>query len=122
MRRFVQLRSFKFTYSLPAGILLAGLAVTALPVSAADADGAKLVQERRCYPCHNQSENLLGPSYNAIAERHAERKDAMVDVLAEKIIVGGAGNWGVVPMVPNQQVSRDEARVIAKWILSLEMK
>ena len=101
-------------------LILSGLLATALPLPAADADGARLVQERRCYPCHNQSENLLGPPYTAIAERHAKNKDAMVEVLAEKIIVGGAGNWGVVPMVPNEQVSREEARVIAQWILDQE--
>lgn len=100
--------------------LVAGLLGLALPAAAADADGAKLVQKHRCYPCHAMTENLLGPSYTAIAVRHAARNDAMVEVLAEKIITGGAGNWGVVPMVPNEQVSLDEARLIAKWILELE--
>jgi len=98
-------------------ILAATLASLACQVQAADAAGAKLVQERRCYPCHDMTNTLIGPPYQAIALRHAANKDFMVDVLAEKIIVGGAGNWGVVPMVPNEQVSRDEARVIAKWIL-----
>ncbi len=36
-----------------------------------------------------------------------------------KIIVGGTGNWGVVPMVPNEHVSIDEARAISRWILDL---
>jgi len=98
-------------------LLTAGLLGSIFPVTAADADGARLVQERRCYPCHSQTETLLGPSYTAIAERHAKSKDAMIEVMAEKIIVGGAGNWGVVPMVPNEQVSREEARIIAQWIL-----
>ena len=88
-------------------------------VSAAgtDTDGEKLVVKHRCYPCHSASENLLGPAYEAIAIRHAANKEAMVEVLAEKIIVGGAGNWGVVPMVPNEQVDKEDARVIARWIL-----
>lgn len=89
---------------------------------AADLDGANLTQERRCYACHDITDYLLGPPYTAIAVRHAERKDILVEVLAEKIIVGGAGNWGVVPMVPNEHVSMDEARAIAKWILNLESK
>ena len=90
--------------------------------AAADLDGEKLAQERRCYACHNMEDNLLGPPYRSIALRHAGRKDVMVEVLAEKIIVGGAGNWGLVPMVPNEHVSRDEARAIAKWILNLKKK
>lgn len=93
-----------------------------LTLSAAETDGEKLVMEKRCYACHNMNDNLLGPSYSAIALRHADRKDVMVEVLAEKIIVGGAGNWGIVPMVPNEQVSIEEARVIARWILDLEDK
>ena len=44
----------------------------------------------------------------------------MIDVLAQKIIDGGAGNWGVVPMVPNEHVSLDEARQIVAWILGLK--
>ena len=113
----------KFEFgSVARAILTTGLLVTALPLPAADADGARLVQERRCYPCHNLTETLIGPPYQAIAERHAKNKDAMAEVLAEKIILGGAGNWGVVPMVPNEQVSPAEARVIAKWILDQEKK
>ena len=88
--------------------------------AAADEDGARLVQERRCYGCHDMKQNLIGPSYQAIAVRHAARKDVMVEVLAEKIVAGGAGNWGLVPMVPNEQVSPAEARIIARWILNLK--
>ncbi|TAJ94195.1 MAG: c-type cytochrome [Gammaproteobacteria bacterium] len=88
--------------------------------SAADADGATLVQARRCYGCHQMTQALIGPAYTAIATRHAANKPVMEKVLARKIIDGGAGNWGVVPMVPNEQVSEDEARVIARWILNLK--
>ena len=119
LKRKIDMHSMRASAGL---ILFAGLLTTATPLLAAGTDGAKLVQERRCYPCHSQSETLIGPSYAAIAERHAKNKDAMVEVLAEKIIVGGAGNWGVVPMVPNEQVSQEEARVIAKWILDQDKK
>lgn len=96
------------------------LSVGQLVRAATVADGARLVQERRCYGCHELKRNLIGPSYQAIAVRHAARKDVMVEVLAEKIITGGAGNWGVIPMVPNEQVSQAEARTIARWILNLK--
>ncbi len=83
-------------------------------------DGAALVQERYCYGCHNLTETLIGPSYQSIATLHRARNDIMVEILANKIIVGGAGNWGVVPMVPNEHVSMEEARIIADWILNLD--
>ncbi len=76
-----------------------------------------LLRERGCYACHAMTETLIGPPYTAIAQRHAARKDVMIEVLAHKIIVGGAGNWGVVPMVPSEQVTEDEARAMARWIL-----
>jgi len=83
------------------------------------ADGARLVEEARCNACHRLDEPSLGPPYVAIAARHAPNKDVMVEVLAHKIVHGGGGNWGVVPMVPNQWVSADDARTMAEWILGL---
>lgn len=89
-------------------------------VSAADLDGEVLVKTKRCVACHDQSQTLIGPPYEAIAARHAANKELMVEVLAHKIIVGGAGNWGVVPMVPNEHVSLEEARAMVRWILDLQ--
>ena len=85
----------------------------------AQEDGEALIQKARCYACHQLSDTLLAPPYTAIAARHAPRKDVMVDVLARKIVRGGGGNWGFVPMVPNQWVTIEEARVMSEWILSL---
>lgn len=41
-------------------------------------------------------------------------------VLARKIVLGGGGSWGLVPMVPNEHVTLDEARAMAEWILALD--
>lgn len=82
-------------------------------------EGARLVEESRCYTCHQLRESLLGPPYLAIAARHAARKDIMTEVLARKIVYGGGGSWGLVPMVPNQWVTLDDARVMSAWILDL---
>ncbi|HLB30775.1 MAG TPA: c-type cytochrome [Gammaproteobacteria bacterium] len=100
-------------------LLITGSGCLSGAVSAADTDGAILVQERRCYGCHHITQALIGPAYTAIAARHAANKPIMEKALARKIVDGGAGNWGVVPMVPNEQVSEDEARAIARWILNL---
>jgi cytochrome c len=93
-------------------------AALAAPTFAQD-DASALVIEKRCNACHEQSDPSLGPPWQAIAARHAARKDLMVDVLATKIVHGGGGNWGNVPMVPNQRVSLIEAKRMAAWILSL---
>ncbi len=102
----------RFTYLL----LLLGL----LPVATfAQDEGENLVTSKMCYACHQLDGASLGPPWRAIAARHVARRDVMVEVLAGKIIRGGGGNWGLVPMVPNQRVSEAEARVMAQWILSL---
>jgi cytochrome c551/c552 len=91
-----------------------------LSISAKELSGQDLVITNRCYGCHHETQTLIGPPYIAIAARHHINKDVMVNVLAEKILLGGGGNWGVVPMVPNEHVSRDDALAIARWILNLQ--
>jgi cytochrome c len=98
-------------------LFLLGAAFAAPAV--AQEDAATLVIEKRCNACHELSAASLGPPWQAIAARHAARKELMQDVLATKIIHGGGGSWGNVPMVPNQRVSLDEAQRMAAWILSL---
>ena len=104
---------------LAACISMSGLFWSFSPLVSAQDDGERLVEEARCYACHHLTDTLLGPPYQAIAARHAPRKDVMTDVLARKIVHGGGGNWGQVPMVPNQWVSIEEARVMSAWILDL---
>jgi len=103
--------------------MLVAVALLPLAFNAAAADQADvsaLVAEKRCGACHELTRMLIGPPYRAIAARHAAQKEVMVEVLARKIIVGGAGNWGVVPMVPNEHVTLEEARAISRWILELD--
>jgi cytochrome c len=111
--------------------LLAVRLLAALPLAwcaphlaAESLDIATLAEQQRCNACHHESEPLLGPPWIAIAARHAAQAEVMgdgiVEVLAQKIISGGAGNWGVVPMVPNEQVTIEQARAMARWILELE--
>lgn len=83
----------------------------------AQEQGESLLSEKMCYACHQLDSTSIGPPWQAIAVRHADRKDLVTDVLAGKIIRGGGGNWGLVPMVPNQRVSEAEAMLMATWIL-----
>ena len=100
-------------------MLLAGTLLVSL-VSVAEAqtaDAASLLQSYKCYACHHETETLLGPPYRAIAARHTAGGEQVAEALAEKVILGGGGNWGVVPMVPNERVSRQDALTMARWIL-----
>lgn len=100
-------------------MLALALAGSSLGAAAAQAPGAKLFEQKRCYICHEAEKVSLGPPLKAIAARHKARRDVMSEVLARKIVHGGGGSWGVVPMVPNQWVSPEEARAMADWILGL---
>jgi cytochrome c len=81
-------------------------------------DVPSLLQQRRCVACHDTKSTLIGPPYMVVASRHASDGPAAAEVLAHKIVLGGGGSWGAVPMPPSEEVSLDEARSIAKWILA----
>ena len=100
-------------------LLLATVLATSPLFAQEGAEGAKLVQEYRCYACHDMDKALIGPPYRAIAARHASKMEVMEKVLATKIILGGGGNWGMVPMVPNEHVPEQDALAISRWILGL---
>ncbi len=99
------------------------LAVLLAPASRADTAPlpAQLVAQR-CNACHAMTDALIGPPLLAVAARHSADADreVTVEVLAYKIVHGGGGNWGVVPMVANDHVSMDEARVLARLILAFK--
>lgn len=90
-----------------AGVMSAG---------AVQADEA-LAKSKNCLTCHQVDKKVVGPSYKDVANKYTAKDEAM---LAEKIIKGGKGNWGPVPMPPNPKVTPDEASKLAKWILSLK--
>jgi cytochrome c551/c552 len=55
----------------------------------------------------------VGPSYKDVAAKYAKDKGA-VDMLAAKIIKGGSGVWGPVPMPANAQVNDAEAKKLVE--------
>ena len=96
--------------------LLAAAAL--LSAGAAQADEA-LAKAKNCLACHQTDKKLVGPSYKDVAKKFAGQKDAEAK-LADKVIKGGSGVWGPVPMPPNATVKPEEATKLVKWILSLK--
>jgi cytochrome c len=90
------------------------LSVFGSSVASANPDLAKA---KNCASCHSADKGILGPSYQAVAQKYVNDKNA-VSKLTEKVIAGGMGVWGKIPMPANPQVSKDEAEVLVKWILS----
>jgi cytochrome c len=67
--------------------------------------------------CHAVDKKIVGPAYKEVAAKYKGDK-AAVDKLASKIIKGGAGVWGAVPMPANPQVSEADAKKLATWVMS----
>lgn len=95
---------------------LLALAMTLTVAAPAMADLA-LAKSKNCMACHAVDKKLVGPSYKDVAAKYAGQKDA-VDKLAAKIIKGGSGVWGPVPMPPNAQVSEADAKTLAAWVMA----
>jgi len=98
--------------------VLITLALTLSVAAPAMADLA-LAQSKNCMACHAVDKKLVGPSYKDVAGKYAGQKDA-ADKLAAKIVKGGSGVWGPVPMPANTQVSEADAKKLAAWILTLK--
>ena len=78
---------------------------------------ADLAKAKNCMACHAVANKLVGPSYKDVAAKYEGQKGAE-DKLVQKVMKGGAGVWGPVPMPANPQVSEDEARSLVKWIMT----
>ena len=92
------------------------LAMTLSVAVPAMADQA-LATSKNCMACHAMDKKLVGPSYKDVAAKYAGQKDA-VEKLAVKIIKGGSGVWGPIPMPPNAQVSEEDAKKLATWVMT----
>ena len=98
--------------------ILLALSLTAAAVVPAMADEA-LAKAKNCMACHAVANKVVGPAYKDVAKKYAGDKTA-ADKLAAKIVKGGSGVWGAVPMPANPQVSEAEAKKLAAWVLSLK--
>lgn len=92
------------------------LAITAATPALAD---QALATSKNCMACHALDKKLVGPSYKDVAAKYAKDKGA-VDMLAAKIIKGGSGVWGPVPMPANAQVNEAESKKLVAWILAMK--
>lgn len=84
-------------------------------------DGKALIAKSDCLACHKIDTKLVGPAYTAVAEKYPQNQTS-VDTLAKKIIKGGKGVWGPVPMVPHPTVAPADAGKMIKYILTLNSK
>lgn len=82
--------------------------------------GLELIAKSDCLTCHKVDEKLTGPSYREVANKYASQAPGIIPQLAEKIIKGGTGVWGQVPMLPHPAVTQADAEKMVKYILLLK--
>jgi cytochrome c len=84
-----------------------------------DKKGIVLVRKSDCITCHSENEKLIGPAFKDIAERYPATKNNL-SKLSEKIITGGSGSWGKLPMTRHADLTKTEAETIVKYIFLLK--
>jgi len=81
--------------------------------------GLALVAKSDCLTCHERSEKKIGPAYKDVAAKYAG-SDTAISYLTKKIIAGGSGVWGTVPMTPHAGLSQADAEQMVKYVLLLK--
>lgn len=101
------------------GIAAAAAMLIAGQVAAADAPAPK--EAAACLACHQVAVKVVGPAYKDVAKKYAGDKAAL-DKLTKKVIAGGKGVWGEIPMPPRggTALKDDEIKKVVAWVLSLK--
>ncbi len=95
----------------------AALAAALSSPAHADAASEKLLKDKGCTACHANDKKVIGPAYKDVAKKYKGDANAPA-MLAEKIVKGGQGVWGPIPMPPNK-VTPDEAKSMVVYILAM---
>jgi cytochrome c len=100
------------------------VAPAAPPAAAASEKGLELIGASDCTTCHRlhkaSAGASIGPSYSEVAAKYSPAADTTVDRLVHKIISGGAGVWGAVPMTPHPALTPADVKEMVTYILTLK--
>ena len=82
-------------------------------------DGKALIEGSDCRTCHKDDTKLIGPAYQDVAKKYAGQADAVAS-LAKKVMAGGTGVWGQIPMAAHPNLSQADAEAMVTYILSMK--
>lgn len=100
-------------------IIVSGFVAIGMVFAGSAAANEQLAKSKNCLACHAVDSKKLGPAFKDVAQKYAGQNDAAAK-LSEKVIKGGGGVWGQMPMPPNAQVTPEEATQLVQWVLSLK--
>ena len=92
--------------------------------NAADDKALDLIGASDCTTCHRLNKKSsgasIGPAYTDVAAKYSPAADTTVDRLVKKVISGGSGTWGTVPMTPHPALKPEDVKTMVTYILSLK--
>jgi len=94
-------------------IALAAVTLVSMPAFASK----EIASKNACMACHAVDRKLVGPSFQDVAKKYKDQKDAEA-MLAGSIKKGGAGKWGPVPMPAQAALAEADAKTLATWVLA----
>jgi cytochrome c len=81
--------------------------------------GLAMMRASTCFACHMADTPSAGPPYKTVALKYKD-DPAAAERLAQKVLSGGTGVWGQLPMPPHPQHSIEQLRRMVAWVLSLK--
>lgn len=96
------------------GAQTAGPAAPARAAAPAAISLQALAQKSQCLTCHAIDRKVLGPALREVAKKYAGQADSTA-LLTRRILEGGSGVWGAIPM-PAQAISPADAQALAAWV------
>ncbi|WP_420468076.1 c-type cytochrome [Panacagrimonas sp.] len=94
-------------------VLVLAIAAPALQAAAP----TDILNKNACSACHGIDKAIVGPAYQAVAEKYARDPKAKGG-LAKRIREGGSGTWGPVPMPPQPNLSDADLATVVDWLLA----
>ena len=82
-------------------------------------DGKALIEASDCRTCHKDNEKLIGPAYKEVAKKY-ESNAENISKLAGKVMAGGQGVWGEIPMAGHPNLSKEDAEAMVEYILTIK--
>lgn len=76
-----------------------------------------------CQNCHAIDHKVVGPAWIEVSRRYRDKRNdqAFFDQLVHKVSTGGQGNWGNLPMTPNDPTGKKHDKIVelVKFVLTL---
>lgn len=82
-------------------------------------EGLELIGKSDCLTCHKVNEAATGPAYSLVAAKYADNPTGQ-DSLVNKIIKGGSGSWGAIPMPPHPTLAPEDVKKMVAYVMSLK--